>query len=119
MFFRVCTELSVESFIKQKSNPAAPPLLAYQAVDAFARLIVLLIRYYADPNGVNTNVGKLNLTTKVLSIIVLVLVHSHEQRKSLFNQKPFFRLFSSLLNDLNTYEPHLQPIYFQILSAMR
>lgn len=119
LFFRVCTEISVESYLKNKT-PGAPPMLAYQAVDAYARLIVLLITH--QPEGMssgNTNVARVNLSTKILSIIVLVLVHSHERRREVFNQKPFYRLFSSLLNDLHTYENQLQPIYYQILTAFR
>ncbi|KAI9023310.1 CCR4-Not complex component, Not1-domain-containing protein [Hyaloraphidium curvatum] len=118
LFFRVCTELSVELYLKHKSVPGAPQYLAYQAVDAFARLIVLFVKYHADGPNVNSNIARINLTTKILSIIVLVLVHVHEQRRTQFNQKPFFRLFSSLLYDLNTFQDSLQPIYFQILSAL-
>ncbi|RKO82945.1 hypothetical protein BDK51DRAFT_15960, partial [Blyttiomyces helicus] len=118
LFFRVCTEISVDTYIKTKAAPGLPPNLPFQAVDAFARLIVLLVRYHTDPAGVDPNHARLNLTAKILSIIVLVLVHSHEQRRVHFNQRPFFRLFSTLLNDLHLAEEHLQPIYIQILSAV-
>ncbi|KAI8855140.1 CCR4-Not complex component, Not1-domain-containing protein, partial [Chytridium lagenaria] len=99
----------VESYVKSKSSPLlnATP---FQAVDAFAKLIVLLVRY-------NLNLMT-NLMTKILSIVVLVLVHSHEQKRSTFNQRPFFRLFSSLLSELDSYDEQLQPLSFQILSAM-
>ena len=116
LFFRVCAEVSVESFRIIKAS--ATPSRAFQAVDAFARLIVLLIAHHKDPSGVNDNHARLNLTAKILSIVVLVLVHFHEQNQSRFNQKPFFRLFSSLLNDLKTLEHHFQPVYIQILSAV-
>ncbi|KAJ3214619.1 hypothetical protein HDU67_001427 [Dinochytrium kinnereticum] len=109
LFFRICTELSVESYVKAKASPmfnTSP----FQAVDAFAKLIVLLVRY-------NLNLMT-NLMTKILSIVVLVLVHSHEQKRSTFNQRPFFRLFSSLLSELDVYDEQLQPLSFQILSAM-
>ncbi len=120
LFFRVCIEISVERYVKLKGNAAVPPMLAYQAVDAYARLIVLLIRTFNDPNpNVNASAARLNLTTKILSIIVLVLVHMHEQQRHTFNQKPFFRLFATLLHDLHINEMQLQSIYFQILSAMR
>ncbi|KAJ3103919.1 hypothetical protein HDU97_009731 [Phlyctochytrium planicorne] len=108
LFFRICTELSVESYVKAKSSAYAGS--PFQAVDAFAKLIVLLVRY-------NLNLMT-NLMTKILSIVVLVLVHSHEQKRSVFNQRPFFRLFSSLLSDLDIYDEQLQPLSFQILSAM-
>lgn len=118
LFFRICTELSMDSYIKAKATPGSPPSACFEAVDAFARLIVLLVRYYSEPSAIAPKDAKLNLTTKILSIIVLVLVHSHEQRRGHFNQRPFFRLFSTLLHDLNLYEDHLQPLYFQILSAI-
>ena len=119
MFFRVCTEMSVDHYLKQKAAAQATPAIAYQAIDAFSKLIVLLVKYHSDPEGVNNNVAKINYLTKILSIIVLVLAQAHEQRRQQFNQKPFFRLFSSLLNDLNSYEQQLQPIYFQILTNLR
>ncbi|KAJ3349536.1 hypothetical protein HDU83_000454 [Entophlyctis luteolus] len=114
LFFRVCTELSVDLFTQAKSNPTNS-LQPFQAVDAFSRLIVLLVRHHVEPAGVSENVAKLELTTKILYIIVLVSVHAHEQRRGQFNQRPFFRLFSSLLNDLNAFEDELQDIYYQIL----
>ncbi|KAJ3063752.1 hypothetical protein HDU98_000453, partial [Podochytrium sp. JEL0797] len=115
MFFRVCTELSVDLYIQAKANPNGAPFAPFQAVDAFARLIVLLVQYHADSTAPNGNAAKLDLTTKILYIIVLVLVHSHEQRRGQFNQRPFFRLFSSLLNDLNLFEDQLQAVNHQIL----
>lgn len=110
--------MSVDHYLKQKNNHTSPAI-AYQAIDAFSKLIVLLVKYHSDSEGVNHNVAKINYLSKILSIIVLVLAQAHEQRRQQFNQKPFFRLFSSLLNDLNTYEQQLQPIYFQILTSLR
>ncbi|KAJ3055880.1 hypothetical protein HK097_008877 [Rhizophlyctis rosea] len=118
LFFRVCTEISVDTYVRTKGTPGVLPVLPFQAVDAFGRLIVLLVRYHSDPAGVDHNHARLNLTAKILSIIVLVLVHSHEQKRTTFNQRPFFRLFSTLLNDLHQFEQHLQPIYIPILSAV-
>ncbi|KAJ3039081.1 hypothetical protein HDV00_012639 [Rhizophlyctis rosea] len=118
LFFRVCTEISVDTYIRTKATPGVLPVLPFQAVDAFARLIVLLVRYHTDPAGLDDNHARLNLTAKILSIIVLGLVHSHEQKRTTFNQRPFFRLFATLLNDLHQFEEHLQPIYIPILSAV-
>ncbi|KAI8909736.1 CCR4-Not complex component, Not1-domain-containing protein [Gorgonomyces haynaldii] len=109
LFFRVCCELAVDSFASSAQSP-------YEAVDAFSHLIVLLVLNYTD--GPDQNHARLNLMAKVLSIVVLVLVHDHEKNKQKFNQRPFFRLFSSLLNDLSTYSAQLDTIYIQILSAM-
>ena len=56
--------------------------------------------------------------TKVLSIVVLVLAQSHEELGPYFQQKPFYRFFSSLLSNLNQIEMHLGSAYYQILTAL-
>lgn len=125
LFFRVCTEISVDMFIKSKASPGGH-LQAFQAVDSLGRLIVLVIRDFEGVNGrqdnattgATLNTMRVNLITKILSIIVLVLVHTHETRKQNFNQRPFFRLFSTLLNDIHSFEQHLQPLSFQIISSI-
>ncbi|KAF9207336.1 hypothetical protein BGZ49_000688 [Haplosporangium sp. Z 27] len=114
LFFRVCTEMSVESYIKYKvANTAA----AYQGVDAFVKLIVTLVKHYSDPQGVNHSGAKVSYLTTLLSIIVLVLAQAHEQRRGQFNQKPFLRLFSGLLTEMMTSYESSPAMYFQILTA--
>ncbi|KAF9433584.1 hypothetical protein BGZ76_009251 [Entomortierella beljakovae] len=114
LFFRVCTEMSVESYIKYKvANTAA----AYQGVDAFVKLIVTLVKHYSDPQGVNHSGAKVTYLTTLLSIIVLVLAQAHEQRRVQFNQKPFLRLFSGLLTEMMTSYESSPGMYFQILTA--
>jgi CCR4-NOT transcription complex subunit 1 len=56
--------------------------------------------------------------TKVLSIVVLVLAQSHEELGTHFQQKPFYRFFSTLLSNLNQIEVHLGSAYYQILTAL-
>ncbi|KAK9712477.1 CCR4-NOT core subunit cdc39 [Basidiobolus ranarum] len=121
LFFRVCTEISVEGFLKYSSsvNGNGPiPAAAYQGVDAFSKLIVVLVKYYNEPTPVNPNLAKITFLSKILSIILLVLVHDHQQHKGQFNQKPYLRLFTNLLSDFNSYEQQLQPIYYNILTAL-
>ncbi|KAG0294790.1 hypothetical protein BGZ96_000456 [Linnemannia gamsii] len=114
LFFRVCTEMSVESYIKYKvTNTAA----AYQGVDAFVKLIVTLVKHYSDPQGLNHSGAKVTYLTTLLSIIVLVLAQAHEQRRGQFNQKPFLRLFSGLLTEMMTFYESSPAMYFQILAA--
>ncbi|KAL1917446.1 uncharacterized protein VTP21DRAFT_3839 [Calcarisporiella thermophila] len=116
LFYRVCIELCVESYLK--APPGTSPVLAYQPIDAFSKLIVLLVRYQTDPAGGNHNVARVNCFTRILSIIVLVIAQYHDQRHRHFNQKPFFRLFSDLLSDLHHQEQQLEPIFFQLLTAL-
>lgn len=122
MFFRVCTIQGVEMYAKTQSG-FGPPSYAFQGLDAYARLIVLLILQCNDSK--NTVAARLNLSTKILSVLMLVLVHYHEMRardneEAEFNQLPFFRLFSVLLNDLSSYQASLGPgVYAQMLSSIR
>ncbi|KAF9965878.1 hypothetical protein BGZ70_003892 [Mortierella alpina] len=114
LFFRVCTEMSVESYIKYKvTNTVA----AYQGVDAFVKLIVMLVKHYSDPQGVDHSGAKVTYLTTLLSIVVLVLAQAHEQRRGEFNQKPFLRLFSGLLTEMMTSYKSNPVMYFQILLA--
>ncbi|KXN90499.1 General negative regulator of transcription subunit 1 [Leucoagaricus sp. SymC.cos] len=116
LFFRVCAEASVNSYVKcVASNDFA---YAFQALDAMSRLIVYIIKYHGDASGVNNDQAKVHYLTKILSIFVLVLANLHEEQGAAFQQKPFFRFFSSLVNDLHSIENHLGPVYFQLLVAI-
>ncbi|KAH9911414.1 Not1-domain-containing protein [Fomitopsis serialis] len=115
-FFRVCAESSVNSYIK--CIHAGEFTYAFQALDAMSRLIVYIIKYHGDASGVNNDQAKVHYLTKILSIFVLVLANMHEEQGALFEQKPFFRFFCSLLNDLHTIESGLGTAYFQLLVAI-
>jgi CCR4-NOT transcription complex subunit 1 len=116
-FFRVCAESSINTYLKCVSQGDYDN--AFQAIDAMSRLIVYIIKYHGDASGVNNDQAKVHYMTKILSIFVLVLAYLHEEQGTAFQQKPFFRFFSSLLNDLHTIEASLGPVYFQLLIAIR
>ena len=84
-----------------------------------SRLIVYIIKYHGDASGVNNDQAKVHYLTKILSIFVLVLANMHEEQGQAFQQKPFLRFFSSLINDLHTIEASLGSAYFQLLLAIR
>ncbi|KAI0928230.1 hypothetical protein AcW2_004306 [Taiwanofungus camphoratus] len=115
-FFRVCAESSVNSYVKCVN--AGEYGFAFQALDAMSRLIVYIIKYHGDASGINNDQAKVHYLTKILSIFVLVLANMHEEQGPLFQQKPFFRFFCSLLNDLHTIEASLGTAYFQLLLAI-
>ncbi|KAI0371786.1 Not1-domain-containing protein [Pilatotrama ljubarskyi] len=115
-FFRVCAESSVNSYIKHVN--AGEFGFAFQALDAMSRLIVYIIKYHGDASGVNNDQAKVHYLTKILTIFVLVLANMHEEQGPHFQQKPFFRFFSSLLNDLHSIESSLGTAYFQLLLAI-
>ncbi|KAF9244222.1 Not1-domain-containing protein [Melanogaster broomeanus] len=115
-FFRVCAESSVNNYLK--CIAAGEFEYAFQALDAMSRLIVYIIKYHGDASGVNNDQAKVHYLTKILSIFVLVLANMHEDQGAMFQQKPFFRFFSSLINDLHSIEAHLGSAYFQLLIAI-
>lgn len=45
--------------------------------------------------------GSIQMTSQVLSVIVLVMAQQQEKLGSQFNQKPFLKLMSSLFIELN------------------
>jgi CCR4-NOT transcription complex subunit 1 len=118
MFFRVCAEVGVDSYIKHKAVGGNHITGIFQPIDAFSKLVVLLIKYHADPSGAKNEQAKVHYLTKILSIVVLVLAQSHEELGAHFQQKPFFRFFSSLLHDLHQAEASLQATYRQTLLAI-
>ena len=113
VLLRVCAESSVNSYIKHVN--AGEFGFAFQALDAMSRLIVYIIKYHGDASGVNNDQAKVHYLTKILSIFVVVLANMHEEQGPHFQQKPFFRLLSSLLNDLNSMEASLGTVYFPLL----
>ncbi|KAJ4488321.1 Not1-domain-containing protein [Lentinula aciculospora] len=113
LFFRVCAEASVNSYLK--SVVAGEFDYAFQALDAMSRLIVYMIKYHGDPSGGNVDQAKVHYLSKILSIFVLVVANFHEEQSVGFQQKPFFRFFSSLINDLHSMEVQLGAVYFQLL----
>jgi CCR4-NOT transcription complex subunit 1 len=117
-FFRVCAESSVNSYTKSVASGDFSFSYAYHALDAMSRLIVYIIKYHGDASGVNNDQAKVHYLTKILSIFVLVLANMHEEQGQAFQQKPFLRFFSSLINDLHTIEASLGSAYFQLLIAI-
>nr|XP_006128143.1 CCR4-NOT transcription complex subunit 1 isoform X7 [Pelodiscus sinensis] len=121
-FFRLCTEMCVEisyrAQAEQQHNPAANPTMirakCYHNLDAFVRLIALLVKHSGE--ATNT-VTKINLPNKVLGIVVGVLIQDHDVRQSEFQQLPYHRIFIMLLLELNAPEHVLETINFQTLTA--
>ncbi|KAM9121934.1 CCR4-NOT transcription complex subunit 1 isoform 2-T2 [Pangshura tecta] len=121
-FFRLCTEMCVEisyrAQAEQQHNPAANSTMirakCYHNLDAFVRLIALLVKHSGE--ATNT-VTKINLLNKVLGIVVGVLLQDHDVRQSEFQQLPYHRIFIMLLLELNAPEHVLETINFQTLTA--
>ena len=96
LFFRLCIESSVEKFDREELNPAGILLDAYLHVDALAKLVVLLVKFQGEADGA-VKASKSEYMGSMLSLITLILNNHHVMRGEHFNQRVFFRLFSSIL----------------------
>ncbi|XP_072169675.1 CCR4-NOT transcription complex subunit 1-like [Diadema setosum] len=117
-FFRLSIELCVDvcyrALGEQVHSQALTRAKCFQTLDAFVRLIALLVKHSGDATN---PVTKINLLNKVLGIVAGVLLQDHEVRQTEFHQLPYHRIFSMLLLELNAPEQILEAINFQVMSA--
>lgn len=113
MFFRVGIELSVEYYFKNRTS--ANPI-SYRAIHAFAKLVVLLIKY--APTSESLESVQVAIFSQVLNVAAMILVQSIE-RKNFLVQKPFGKFFTLILSELNTFEKSLQPVHQELLFQFR
>lgn len=111
-FFRICTELCVESCSLNiaKGQRAA----CYQRLDAFVKLIILLVQHSGDPTN---HINKINLFNKVLGLIAGCLLYDQETKGSNFEPMPYHRLFYMLLFEATLPENYLDQIITHVLQA--
>lgn len=133
MFLKIATELCVDACLKVSgsgsgsttSSPlasptttAAAPPLTYTVIDAYTKLVVVLVKH-ADPNA---NV-KLNILGKAMAAIHSLLIRTYElstnggSNNTKFDQRVFFRLYVGLMHELTMHDPSLEAIHLQILST--
>ncbi|XP_022241734.1 CCR4-NOT transcription complex subunit 1-like [Limulus polyphemus] len=118
-FFRLstemCTELCYRAFSDQ-SNPSPSLVRAkcFHTLDAYVRLITLLVKHSGDANN---SLTKINLLHKVLGIVAGVLLRDHDFRSTEFQQLPYHRIFIMLFLELSAPEQVLESISVQVLNA--
>jgi len=117
-FFRICTEMCVDLCYRALSEHNQSPTLirakCFHTLDAFVRLIALLVKHSGDTT---CTVTKINLLNKVLGIVAGVLLQDHEIRHTDFQQLPYHRIFIMLFIEVNAPEHVLESINFQVLTA--
>ncbi|XP_018332618.1 CCR4-NOT transcription complex subunit 1 [Agrilus planipennis] len=116
-FFRLSTQLCVEVVCRNLAETVTPTVIrakCYYTLDAFVRLIALLVKHSGDSNNTTT---KIHLLNKVLGIVAGCLLQDHETRMTEFQQLPYHRIFIMLFLELCAPEPVLEAINFQVLTA--
>lgn len=116
MFFKTSIEICLELYARDIARTENPLLNDfYGPTDALATLIILLTKYYL--RGENNTADKSAYFGNLLSVLVLVFNSQNERSKELFNQKIFFRLFSSLLCEYHAVEKQLQVFNEPIMNS--
>lgn len=102
-FIRTCIDASVASYEHEEFAPfgTGNPDTATIKIDALAKLVVSLITYHGE-GDIPVKESKAKYFDNVLMVIILVFCGHQKTRGENFNQKVFFRLFSTLLFELNT-----------------
>jgi len=118
-FFRLSTQMVVEHCYRYISDLSGSSATAarnkmFQTVDAYVKLISLLVKHSGDVSNTAT---KINLLNKVLGIVAGVLQQNHETHQTEFQQLPYQRIFIMLFLELNAPDQILEAINFQILTA--
>jgi hypothetical protein len=123
-FFRILIQLGIESAansvnaVSNESNASQP--ITYTAIDAVCKLLILLVKVLEQPStGTNTNpnAARIRLLHSFLTAGASVLRRDFDSNKFTFNQRPYLRLFSNLLQDLNTPDPLLDSNNLDVLTA--
>jgi len=115
-FFRLSTEMCVESCYRLlATQPNGPNSLelrnkCYETLDAFTMLIVLLIKNSGSSSSSNLTPepsAKINLLSKILSIIASVAIKDQENRQADFQHLAYYRVLILLFVELNLSPPIL------------
>ncbi|KAL8767504.1 MAG: hypothetical protein Q9209_006011 [Squamulea sp. 1 TL-2023] len=111
LFLRICIDFTVDRYENEEGLSAND---AYSTVDGLAKLIVLLVKHQGEADGA-VKASKASYMESLLSLVILVLNSHHVMRGEHFNQRVFFRLFSSILCDWNDLVPHSFPLDREML----
>ncbi|WPG99271.1 general negative regulator of transcription subunit 1 [Acrodontium crateriforme] len=120
MFWRACLELSCAAFENVTSAPY-PQDLAYIHMDALAKLIAFMV-IYQKPSSQH-EVSRAGSLDAILRLVILVMNDHHNKQKERFNGRVYFRLFSTLLVELNAGKALLgqeeQDVYSAFATALQ
>ncbi|KAI4195486.1 MAG: hypothetical protein LQ346_003411 [Caloplaca aetnensis] len=99
LFLRVCIDCAVDAHERDDGIGAND---GYFFIDGLAKLIVFMVKHQGDAEGA-VKASKTAYMHSLLSLVVLILNNHHVMRGEQFNQRVFFRLFSSILCDWNDH----------------
>ena len=100
LFLRLCIDSSVDAYEREDPNSIANE--GYFNIDCLAKLIVLLVKNQGEMDGAVRG-NKAAYMDSILSLVTLIFNNHHVMRGELFNQRVFFRLYSSVLCDWHDF----------------
>ena len=115
--FRILTELAVAHCLASES-PAAPGALNFAAVDAVARLALLLARHFPEAAGAPTAATRVGMLARALAAAVSTLLADCDERGPAFNPRPHFRLLSLWMGELHAPDAALDARQPAVLAAL-
>ncbi|KAL3275904.1 hypothetical protein HHI36_020639 [Cryptolaemus montrouzieri] len=118
-FFRLSTQMCVETVYRNLNDKSLGSMSSirtkcYNTLDAFVKLVALLVKHSGEATNTNT---KIHLLNKVLGIVAGCLLQDHDTRTIEFQQLPYHRIFTMLFLELNSPEPVLETINYHVLTA--
>uniref|UniRef100_A0A182JXB0 CHK kinase-like domain-containing protein n=1 Tax=Anopheles christyi TaxID=43041 RepID=A0A182JXB0_9DIPT len=112
-FFRFATQYCIDLTYRNMNEPNWKTKI-FQFIDAYVRLIALLVKHSGESGSTNT---KLNLLNKILGIVIGILLHDQEVHTTAFQQIGYHRIFAMLFLELTTHDPILENISISVITA--
>ncbi|EGP89689.1 unnamed protein product [Zymoseptoria tritici ST99CH_3D1] len=107
-FFRSCLEMSCAAFDRISNMPYATQDQAYVAIDALAKLVVVMVVFQEAPQN-DPHAKKAKSLEAMLRLVILVMNDHHNKQREHWNGRVYFRLFSTLLCELHDHRDQLSP----------
>lgn len=92
LFFKAATEISTTAFATEHEIRTRTQRENYLAVDCLAFLIVRILARFSKSNADDA----IEYLKNILSIVLLVMANEHEVSKATWNERAYFKFFSSL-----------------------
>jgi CCR4-NOT transcription complex subunit 1 len=102
VFLRVCIDSSVDAFERFEMSAMVDPYEGFFEIDSLSKLLILMVKSQGEAEG-SINGSKSAYLQTILALIVLILNNHHVMRGEQFNQRVFYRLFSTMLYDWNEF----------------
>lgn len=127
-FFRIMTEIAVAHCqhtdwrLQQSSvNAMPPPALNFVAVDAYIRLLLTLVRTLpeaANSAQSTSTAARLGILARGINAITSTLLRHADERPGSFNPRPYLRMFSGLLIELNAPDVNIDLSRPEVLALL-